>query len=298
MDYNFILSAESTTDLPYPYVESRNIPIIFYSYTVDDVVYEDDMGRNPNALAEFYAHLDAGKLPNTSQINTFQYEEYFRELLAKGDVLHLAFAKGMSNSVNNAYEAAEIVRKEFPDRKLIVVDTLASCSGYGLIVDDAADMRDAGASMEEIAQWVKDNALKMYHRIFASSLKQLRRGGRVSGPTAAIGTVLGIIPIMRLDEVGKIFSYSKVRGKKAAIDSMVKSALENARGGKDYDGKLFICQADCMDDAKATADALQAALPKAKISIYDIGSVIASHTGRGTVAIFFWGDKDRPAREE
>ena len=298
MDYNFILSAESAVDLPYPYVASRDIPVIFYSYTVDDVVYEDDMGRNPNALTEFYARLDAGAMPNTSQINAFQYEEYFRELLAKGDVLHLAFAKGMSNSVNNAYEAASIVRKEFPDRKLIVVDTLASSSGYGLILDDAADMRDAGASMEEIAQWVQDNALKMYHRIFASSLKQLRRGGRVSGPTAAIGTVLGIIPIMRLDEVGKIFSYGKVRGKKAAIESLTKSALDNARGGADYDGKLFICHADCMEDAKAMEASLHAALPKAKISIYDIGSVIASHTGRGTIAIFFWGEHDRPAREE
>lgn len=298
MKHNFILSCESTCDLPHGYVSSRDIPILFYSYTIDDEVFEDNMGRDPEALPAFYAKLDAGKMANTSQINTFRYEEFFRELLAQGDVLHIALGSGMSASVSNAAEAAKTVAPEFPDRKLIVIDSLSACGGIGLILDDAADMRDAGATIDEVAQWLNENLLRMYHRFYATNLMHLRRGGRVSGPTAAIGTVLGIIPIMRLDEVGKIFSYSKVRGKKAAIDSMVKSALENARGGKDYDGKLFICQADCMDDAKATADALQAALPKAKISIYDIGSVIASHTGRGTVAIFFWGDKDRPAREE
>lgn len=297
MNHDFILSCESTADLPYSYVSSRDIPVLFYTYTVDDQVFEDDMGRDPDALPRFYEMLDAGKMPNTSQINTFRYEEFFRELLAKGDVLHIAFGSGMSASVNNAFEAAATVREEFPDRKLIVVDTYASCGGYGLIVDDAADMRDNGASMEEIAQWLQDNCQKMYHRIFASSLKQLRRGGRVSGPTAAIGTVLGIIPIMRLDEAGKIFAHSKVRGKKAAIQNLVESALDYATGGKDYDGKLFISHADCIEDAKAMEAALLAAMPKAKISIYDIGSVIASHTGRGTLAIFFWGDNDRPARE-
>lgn len=297
MKYDFILSCESTVDLPYPYVSGRDIPVIFYSYTVDDQVFEDDMGRDPEALPRFYATLDEGKLPNTSQINTFRYEEFFRELLEQGDVLHLAFGSGMSNSVSNAFEAASNVAPEFPDRKIIVIDTYASCGGYGLILEDAANLRDQGAPMDEVAQWVKDNCQKMYHRFFASSLKQLRRGGRVSGPTAAIGTVLGIIPIMRLDEAGKIFSYGKVRGKKAAYQSLTADALKYADKGAGYDGKLFISHADCLEDAKVMEASLQAAMPKAQISIYNIGSVIASHTGRGTLAIFFWGENNRPARE-
>lgn len=298
MNHDFILSCESTCDLPYSYVAGRDIPVLFYTYNVDDQVYEDDMGRDPEALPRFHGFLDAGKLPTTSQINAFRYEEFFRELLAKGDVLHLAFGSGMTPSVNNAMEAANVVRAEFPDRKLIIIDTYASCGGYGLIVDDAADMRDNGASMEEIAQWVQDNCQKMYHRFYATNLMHLRRGGRVSGPTAAIGTVLGICPIMRLDEKGKIFAHGKVRGKKAATREVAQSALKYAKGGKDYDGKLFINHADCPEDAEKMRDALQELLPKAKIRIYDIGTIIACHTGRGTVAIFFWGDEDRPAREE
>ena len=298
MSHNFILSCESTCDLPYAYVAGRDIPVLFYTYNVGDEVYEDDMNRNPEALPAFYAMLDEGKLPNTSQINTFRYEEFFRELLQKGDVLHIAMGSGMSASAGNAIEAGKNVAAEFPERKIIVIDSLSACGGIGLILDDVADLRDAGATIDEAAQWINERILKMYHRFYATNLMHLRRGGRVSGPTAAIGTVLGICPIMRLDEKGKIFAHSKVRGKKNAIKAVAQSALDNAAGGKDYDGKLFVNNAGCEEDGETMVAMLKEMLPKAKISLFDIGSVIGTHTGRGTVAIFFWGENDRPAREE
>ena len=138
---DFILSCESTVDLPYSYVSGRNIPVIFYSYIVDGVSYVDDMGRNEDALPLFYDFIKQGKLPTTSQLNEFLYYDFFRDLLQKGDVLHIAFGSGMTPSVGNAYKAAEKLREEFPDRKLVIIDSLCSCSGYGLLVDIAADLR-------------------------------------------------------------------------------------------------------------------------------------------------------------
>ena len=164
MNRQYILSCESTVDLPYSYVSGRDIPVLFYSYTVDGVSYTDDMLRDPEALPRFYRFLSEGKLPNTSQINEFAYEEFFEDLVQRGDVLHIAFGSGMSNSVANAQKAAQLVRERHPERKLLVIDSLCSSSGYGMLVDYAADLRDGGASMEEVAQWVMENR----NRVFSS----------------------------------------------------------------------------------------------------------------------------------
>ena len=158
MDTSFILSCESTIDLPYSYCEARGIPVLFYSYQVDGVSYEDDMGRDPAALPRFYGFLDEGKLPTTAQLNEFQYESFFDALLQQGDVLHIAFGSGMTASVQNAMLAAESLREKYPERKLVVIDSLCSSSGYGLLVDGAADLRDAGKSMDEIGRLDDDHA--------------------------------------------------------------------------------------------------------------------------------------------
>ena len=198
MRSGFILSCESTIDLPYSYCEQRDIPVLFYSYQVDGVSYEDDMGRDPEALPQFYGFLDAGKLPSTAQLNEFQYETFFDALLQQGDVLHIAFGSGMTASVQNAMLAAETLREKYPERKLTVIDSLCSSSGYGLLVDGAANLRDEGRSMDEIADWVLEKRQKVHHQFYSTELKFYRRSGRMSGAAAAIGTVLGICPIMRL----------------------------------------------------------------------------------------------------
>ena len=186
MSDNFTLSCCSTVDVPYQYLESRRIPVLFYTYVVEDVTYVDDMGRDPQALPRFYEMLAAGKLPQTSQINVAEYVEFFDGLLKQGgDVLHLGFTSGQSGSIHNAFLAAEMLREKYPRQKLLVVDTLCSSSGYGLLVDTVADMRDAGATIDEAYQWAMDNRNKVHHQFFSTDMTQFRRTGRVSGAAAA-----------------------------------------------------------------------------------------------------------------
>ncbi len=296
---SFILSCESTVDLPYSYVSGRNIPVLFYSYLANGQEYIDDMGRDPEALPHFYEMLKAGTLPSTSQLNTFQYTEFFEELLKKGDLLHIAFGSGMTGSVKNALEAAEALREKYPERRLIVVDSLCSSSGYGLLVDMAADMRDRGDSMEAIAAWVEQNRNKVHHQFFSTDLKYFKRSGRVSGAAATVGAILNICPIMRLDDKGRIIAYDKVRGKKNAIRETLRTMEAHVQDGVNYAGKCFVCHSNCPVEAEETKAAVQARFPhiSGEIRVCDIGTIIASHCGPGTVAVFFMGDERQPDRK-
>ena len=202
MERKFVLSCCSTVDLPYAYMAQRDIPVLFYHYVVGDQEYVDDMGRDPAALPRFYGFLKAGQLPQTSQINVADYLDFFEEQLKKGDLLHIAFTSGQSGSVHNAQAAGKLLQEKYPDKKIVVVDSLCSSSGYGLLVDTAADMRDAGATLEETAQWVLRNRNKVHHQFFSSDMTQFRRTGRVSGAAAMVATIMNICPIMRLDDQG------------------------------------------------------------------------------------------------
>ena len=296
MDTVFQLSCESTVDLPYEYINGRGISVLFYTYTVDETEFVDDMGRDPNALPQFFEMLKAGKMPSTSQINEIRYEEYFDGLMQKGDVLHIAFGTGMTPSVHNAWKAAESLKQKYPERKLIILDSLCSSVGYGLLVDTAADLRDAGKSMEEIEQWVLANRNKVHHQFFSTDLTQFKRSGRVSGPAATIGTVLGICPIMRINSEGRIIAYSKVRGKKAAIKTTVSTVLQHIQNGKDYDDKFYIGHSNCPELAEETRLALKEQFGEGadRIKIVNIGTIISAHCGPGTVAVFFYGDERQP----
>ena len=299
MDRKFTLSCCSTVDLPYSYMESRDIPVLFYTYVVDGREYDDDMERDPEALPRFYGFLKEGKLPQTSQINVAAYTEFFEKLLDKGgNVLHIAFTSGQSGSVHNAFLAAEELKDRYPGQRLVVIDSLCSSSGYGLLVDYAADMRDEGKTLDEVAQWVLDNRNKVHHQFFSSDMTQFRRTGRVSGAAAAVATVLNICPIMRLDDKGAIKAYSKVRGKKKAVETTVDTMEQCARNGRDYDGKCFVCHSQCPEDARLVIEAVEERFPrlKGRIRLCDIGTIIGSHAGQGTVAVFFLGS-ERPHME-
>ncbi len=293
MNCDFIISCESTVDMPYEQIAKRGIPVLFYSYMVDGVEYPDDMGRNPEALPGFYRFLQEGKMPTTSQLNEFQYESFFEPLLQRGDVLHIAFGSGMTGSVRNAQRAAQTLGEKYPQRKLIVIDSLCSSSGYGLLVELAADMRDRGCSMEEIRIWVEQNKGRIHHQFFSTDLTYFRRSGRISGPAAMLGAVLNICPIMRLDDTGHIIAYDKVRGKKRAIARTVQTMEQHAENGASYSGKCCICHANCLTDALELQSAIREHFPEIheEIKIYDIGTIIASHCGPGTVAVFFLGDE-------
>lgn len=298
MERQFILSCESTVDLPYLYVNGRDIPVLFYSYTVKGEEYPDDMGRNPEALTCFYHFLEE-EIPSTSQINEYRYYDFLEELLQRGDVLHIAFGSGMTPSVTNAQKAADLLREKYPDRKLVIIDSLCSSSGYGMLVDYAADMRDQGCSLEETEQWVLANRQKIHHQFYSTDLKYFRRSGRMSGATATVATILGICPIMRLDEKGRILAYDKVRGKKNALKETIRTMEAHAQGGVDYAGKCYICHSNCLGEAEDLKNELKKHFPKISgdIRICDIGTIIASHCGPGTVAVFFLGDPRAPEKE-
>lgn len=295
MQTNFTLSCESTVDLPYAYVNGRDIPVLFYSYTVDGTEYPDDMLRDPEALPRFYQFLRDGKLPSTSQINEPVYEDFFEEQLQKGDLLHIVLGSGMTQSVRNAVMAAQVIREKYPERKLIVLDSLGSSAGYGLLVDEAADMRDRGCSIEEVEAWILENRNLIHHQFYSTDLKYFKRSGRVSGAMAMLGSVLNICPIMHLDNAGRIIAYDKVRGKKNAIRRTVDEMAAHAQNCTDYTGKCFISHSNCLQDAEETKHNILERFPKIKeVRITDIGTIIASHSGPGTVAVFFFGDERQP----
>lgn len=289
---SFILSCESTVDMPFSVINARDIPVLFYSYTAGGKEYTDDMDRDPEALPNFYKRLEK-EIPSTSQLNEYQYVDFFSELLEKGDVLHIVFGSGMTKSIQGANAAAEKVREKFPRRKLIVVDSLCSSAGYGLLVDAAADLRDEGKSIDEVFEWVNKARHNVHHEFFSNELKYFRRSGRMSGATATIATILNICPILHLDAAGKIIAYDKVRGKRNAISYIIKKMDEHAEGGKNYRGKVFISHANTIDVANETKKAIEEHFTKmdGEVRVYNIGTIIASHTGPGTVAVFFFGDE-------
>lgn len=292
----FQLSCESTVDLPFDYVNSRNISVLFYSYSANGTIYEDDMCRNPDAIDAFYAILDAGVVPLTSQLNIQQYIDFFEPLVKKGDLLHLAFGSGMTGSVNNARLAAEMLSEKYPDRRLIVIDSLCSSSGYGLLLDDLADLRDRGSTIDEAREYALEMRNKVHHQFFSTDLQYYRRSGRISGAAATVGAVLNICPIMRLDDRGAIIAYSKVRGVRNAIAETVNTMERHAVGGAEYAGKCWVCHSHCPEYAARLKTALQERFPhiQGEIMINEIGPIIASHCGPGTAAVFFIGDERQP----
>jgi DegV family protein with EDD domain len=187
------------------------------------------------------------------------------------------------------------LREKYPEKRIYIVDSLAASSGYGLLMDRLADLRDSGMSIDEVRDWAEANKLKCLHWFFTSDLTFFIRGGRVSKASGMIGQVLNICPLLNVDAQGKLIPREKHRGKKKVIHAIVQKMKEQAENGLDYSGKCFISQSDCLSDARAVADAVEAAFPKldGKVRIFDIGTTIGSHTGPGTVALFFWGQERR-----
>lgn len=189
--------------------------------------------------------------------------------------------------------AAQVLREKYPERKLYIVDSLGASSGYGLIIDKMAELRDSGMNIDALHDWVEEHKLNMHHWFFSTDLTYYVRGGRISKSAGFIGSILHICPLLNCDELGRLTPRAKIRTKKRAINEIVQKMVENAENGLDYSEKCFICNSACYDDARAVADLVEATFPKlnGKVLITSIGTTIGSHTGPGTVALFFWGKK-------
>lgn len=290
---DYILSCCSTADLSEELMKARDIHYICFHYEVDGTTYPDDLGQSI-PFSRFYQMMRDGAMTRTSQVAVGEYEEYFEGFLREGkDILHLTLSSGISGTINSAMIAAEDLREKYPERRIYIVDSLAASSGYGLLMDRLADLRDSGMSIDEVRDWAEANKLKCLHWFFTSDLTFFIRGGRVSKASGMIGQMLNICPLLNVDDQGKLVAREKHRGKKKVIHAIVQKMKEQAESGIDYSGKCFISQSDCFSDARAVADAIEAEFPKldGNVRIFDIGTTIGSHTGPGTVALFFWGQE-------
>ena len=290
---NYVLSCCSTADLSKEHFENRDIHYICFHYKLDGVDHPDDLGQTI-PFEEFYKKMDEGADTVTSQVNVSEYVEYFSKFLEEGkDILHVSLSTGISGTYNSAMNAALIARERYPERKIYIVDSLGASSGYGLLMDKLADLRDSGMSIEEVRDWTEEHKLNLHHWFFSTDLKFYIKGGRISKTAGTIGTILGICPLLNMDNEGRLIPRAKIRSKRKVIQEIVKRMEENADDGLDYSGKCYISQSACVEDAKEVARLVEERFPKlcGKVEINYVGTTIGSHTGPGTVALFFWGKK-------
>ncbi len=290
----YILSCCSTFDLSKEHFEKRNIKYVCFHYSINGKQYDDDLGQTI-PIAEFYKIIENKNVDlKTSQVNSDEFISYFTPFLEKGmDILHLCASSGLSGVYNSALIAKKELEKIFPERKIYIVDTLGGSSGGGLIADTLADMRDEGASIDELYNWVEQNKLRLNHWFCSSDLTFYIRGGRISKASGFIGSMLKICPIMNVNNEGKLIPRSKVRTVDKAIEEMFNKMVKNAENGINYSGKCYISQSACYDDAKKLATKIEQNFKNlnGKVLINDIGTTIGSHTGPGTIALFFWGNE-------
>jgi len=290
---NFILTCCSTVDMKKEFFEQRQIPYVCFHYTMDGVTYPDDLGQSI-PFPEFYDRIAKGATPVTSQVNVDEYCDFFEPFLKEGkDILHLTLSSGISGTYNSACVAREEMSSRYPDRKIVIVDTLGASAGYGLLTDAVADLRDKGATLEEAAEWTENNKLLVHHWFFSTDLTSFKRGGRISATSAMLGTVLNICPLMSIDDKGHLIPRQKIRTKKKAIQEIVHTMEAHAIDGKNYSGKGHLSYSACENDAREVAALVEERFPRlsGRVLVNSIGAVIGSHTGPGTVALFFWGDK-------
>ena len=289
---SYVLSCCSTADLSKEHFARRGIRYICFHYSLNGVEYPDDLGQSI-PFPEFYRLMAQGADTKTSQISISEYLDYFESIAAEGsDILHVSLSTGISGSWNSAMDAARIVRERYPERKIYVVDSLGASSGYGLMMDKLADLRDEGYDMDRLCRWAEDNKLRLHHWFFSTTLEYYVKGGRVSKAAGWFGTALNICPLLNMDDLGRLIPRNKIRGKARVIEECVRRMEQHAEGGHGYSGKCYICHSACETDARAVAALVEKRFPKlnGRVEINNIGTTIGSHTGPGTVALFFWGD--------
>lgn len=286
---DYVITCSSTVDLSEELLKERNIPYASFTFTADGKTYSDDYGKS-YPIDKFYKDVANGMQPVTSQINVEAYTELFEPILKQGkDVLHLTLSSGISGTYNSANTAASLLNDKY-ENKVHVVDSLCASAGYGLIVIMVKDNQEKGMSLPDNLKWIEENKTKVIHWFFSTDLSSFIRGGRISKTAGFFAGALQICPLMCVSEVGKLEVLEKIRTKKKAEKSVVEKMM--AEVGPDYDGYVFISHSACIDDAKAVGDMIKENFKNVKeVNIFNIGTVIGTHTGPGTVATFYFGNK-------
>ena len=277
---------DSNTDLSPELIEQLGVYVIPMTFTMGNKLYRNYPDERDISNKEFYRR--EGQSAKTDQINSVTFQETFEPFLKEGmDLIYLAFSSGLSGTYNGARLTVEELKSKYPGRKILVVDTLAASMGEGLLVYHAAQLQKQGAAIEEVAKWVEENRNRMAHWFTVDDLNHLKRGGRVSGAAALFGTMLGIKPVLHVDDEGHLIPMEKVRGRRQSLDALVKHMAATVENPQDQ--VVFISHGDCLEDAGYVAQQVREKFQVQDIVINYIGPVIGSHSGPGTVALFFLG---------
>ena len=280
---NYVLITDSASDLPSEIAENLEVEILPMKYMVNDIPCVD----KDFDMENFYNLLRGKALSLTSQTNVEEFSNYFSGYLENGkDILYVGFPLSLSGMNNSARIAARELSEKYPERKIIVIDSVSASIGQGLLVYYAALKKKNGATIDEVADFVNDNKLKFCHWFTVDDLYFLKRGGRISQATAVVGSILNVKPLLSMNDEGKLYVFDKIRGKKKILDLM-SSKIENLNS--DYK-KVFVGHADCLDDAKYVAERISAENPSLDVTITHLGPIIGTHTGPGTVALAFVGN--------
>ncbi len=283
---NYKLTTDSTTDLSPELVEELELHIIPMHFTIDGKDYRNTPDEKDLSSHEFYELLRNGKTSLTTQINGETFKDEVRQYLDAGlDILHLCFSSGLSSTYNSIRLAAEDLKEEYPDRKIIIIDTLSESMGEGLLAYHAAQRRKQGMSIEDVAAWVEENKFHMAHWFTVDDLNFLKRGGRLSGAAAFFGTVLNVKPVLNSDNEGHLIPREKVRGRRKSLDALISHMEKTAINPSEQ--VVFISHGDALEDAQYVERQVRERFGVKTTYINPIGPVIGSHSGPGTVALFF-----------
>ena len=285
----YLIVTDSTTDLPKSYYEEKGVPVISLSYILDGVTYEDMNGLSGR---EFFDKIRAGSMPTTSQINPEQAREKLEPIVKEGnDILYIGFTSGLSGSYNSVRMASEELKEEYPERKIVTIDSLCASMGEGLLLYKAVQLKEQGKSLEEVAEWVENNKMNICHDVTIDDLFHLHRGGRVSKASAVVGSIIKIKPMIHVNEEGKLIVIGKERGRKKAMLSLIDRMEEKSKG---FDNDVaMIVHGDVEEDAEFLKKQIQERFGIQNVIINGIGSVIGSHTGPGVISIFYMGDRSK-----
>ena len=285
---DFIIATSSTCDLPRTWLDEHNVPFISYSFTINDQPAVDDCREE--SRAQIYAGMRKGDILKTSQINEPAYEEFFRKLLSDGkDVLFLDMSEKMSVSFVNCQAAAEIIRAEFPDQQLYVMDTRCISGGLGMLVIHCVELMENGKSFDEVVSWAEENKLKIAHRFTVDDLNYLKRGGRVSNASALVGTMLSIKPVLYVPDGGTLDVVKKCIGRKKALHAILDGVLHDLSKTETAGRDMLILNADCLPEAEFIRDEVRKAYPDlGEIRISSLGVVIGAHCGPGLLRVFYF----------
>ncbi|WP_086348457.1 DegV family protein [Candidatus Enterococcus clewellii] len=284
----FKITTDSCCDLPYELLKENDVSFISMTITVDNHELIDDLGETFDYTA-FLSSIKAGALPTTSQVNVGRYQEFFRPFVeAKQPVLYLAFSSGLSGSYQSAVQAVAMLKEEYDQVDVFVVDTKAASLGQGLLVYKAIEMKKKGHSLEDVLLWMEENKMNVQSWVTVDDLKHLERGGRISKTTAAIGGLMNIKPIITVDKDGKLQNVGKVRGRGKALKKVVEETVQRIK--HPIDQTLFIAYAGDKESADKVKEELEDKIQVKEILLYPLGPTITAHTGYGCIAVFSLGE--------